>query len=209
VGSASLTFSCSKLNVDPTRQPDVLGDFFVNCAVCGIGIHALIDVDARPGVVMVDLAFGPNVRVDLAGEVSEDGILGYSIFLADHDGVRVTGMDPIMTFPRRQNWASAGWSADEPGAAVPRTCCQDDAYTARVDFELPLGVSQLRLEIAPVTVDGPLPVGRLTQVIVDDASGAIVSSSARHSSGSVSGVLVAILSVVLATHSGWRGGGVR
>lgn len=174
----------------------------------------MIDVDGRPGLVMVDLAFGPNRRVDLAGEVSEDGILGYSIFLADSGGVRMPGMGPIMSVPRRENWASAGWSAGQPGADVPRTCCQDDAYTNRLDFELPPGVSQLRLEIVPVTVDGPLPVGRLTEVIVDDDGGYLwngtvrTSRSARHCSGGASGVLVAILSVVLGTRSGWRGGGV-
>lgn len=194
IGGSTLEFSCPPINIDPYRLPDVVGEYFVFCSVCGIGPQPLHDVDPRGGRYMGDLYFGPNFR---DGAVNEDGITGYSIFVATAEGARVANFTPVHFVQRRELFASPGMTVFTSSAEVPRRCCEDNAYVARLVFELPPGLHRLRFEVVPHTVDGPLPVGRLSSVVEDNFDGLFSTSAAAGRPGRFAGARD-FLSLVLA-----------
>merc|ERR1719240_497496 len=111
-------------------------------------------MDPREGWVMLELAFGPNM---VSGTLDERGVYSYSVFLAT-----VTG-DRFFDIPALANVTTQADKADGD------SCCDVDAYFARVTAELPENHSAVRLEVAPVTTpDGEaLTAGVLTDYIVD------------------------------------------
>lgn len=186
VSSEPLTFRCPIWNVDPLRGPDVIGEFRLRCQVCGLAPWRLIDVDPRFGYLQLDLQFGPNAY---DGQVLEDGISGYAVFMTDQGGLRFSS-DPVATVTRKQG---SHHQSDY--------CCKDTLYTARVATQFPENVTRVMFEVVPITRAGPLPSGRLTAP-VDDRGLLMAAARAAPRAGSRALAALLALAAAVATRAG-------
>jgi len=161
-----IVFHCPWWNTDPDYQPLIVGyDWQLKCQVCGMKSTVLTDADVRRGYLLLDLQFGPNFR---EGDFYEDDVLSYQVFVADTSGNRIS---------------------DEVAAEIARhealpdsesmTCCIDNYYTVRVNAEIPDNISQVLLEIVPVTSSGPAYIGVFTSILKDTVGG-VTAGALRH-----------------------------
>jgi len=186
VSQESLLFLCPVWNVDPERAPDVLGGYRLLCQVCGLAAWPLEDLDLRLGWLQLDIQFGPNTYL---GQVLEDGISGYAVFMTDPDGQRLSD-EPVATVDRKE------------GPHASSYCCTETAYTARVAVRFPENVNRVLFEIVPITRAGPLPSGRLTAAVYDRGRPAALSAAAPRRPGAwppaAPGALLALAAAVAA-----------
>lgn len=177
---------CPYTNRDPRRRPDLVGDYRVKCQVCALTQTDVIDVDARPGHVVVELQFGP---MGMDGHVREDMVTEYAVYMVHPEtGQRIlpdgTGGDSLFTIDGAVTWVpsravpqptvlqSQDLNATDPDAsgsyALAELCCRDDAYIVRVVSALPAGLYGVRFEVVPVVENlGPMPSGLVTAVVQD------------------------------------------
>lgn len=124
----------------------------VLCHVCNVSASQAEDTDDRAGHIAVVVRFGPN---GLHGDVSEDWIASYNIYLAD---------------ACNQAWTGAPL-ASVSAMGVNRPCCDPDFYGVTVKTTVPSG-SSVVLMIVPVTASGDImPRGMTTNAIVDFVAG--------------------------------------
>lgn len=150
------------------------GDFDVHCKVCGVK-YDLVDADSRPTFAKVDLTWGPNTY---EGQFNESLIKSYAIFQVDADSGQVCSVgdgqhadglkhvdlqQALMEVPKR-----ASGDARAPDGAASHCMCPTELYSAEVSWQMPSGVSEVRLMVSPVTTAGEvLPLGVTTGVVTD------------------------------------------
>jgi len=190
-----MVFGCPGTNTDAQRNQSLLsGHYGVKCWVCGLDETSYIDgklpdSDTRAGHILVDLRFGPNMVGDI---LDESPIEGYVIFVTDLEGIRYN-QPPVWTGLKKLLPA-----LDRNG------CCSEKHYSARVAVALPEGVSEVRLEIAPILNGlGPLSVGRIS-ASVEDANPFRATASSKASRGhSRISFLVSLGAVAMLLLPGW------
>jgi len=149
------------------------GNFDVHCQVCGVK-YDLVDGDVRPGYAQVEITWGPNTY---QGEFNESIIRSYAIFQVDadrgqvcsqgsdqhsHDLTHVDLQQALKEVPKRSNQALA------PDGSASECMCRNDIYSTQVSWQLPDGVSAVRLMVSPVTTEGEvLPLGLTTGIVQD------------------------------------------
>lgn len=129
----------------------------VKCWVCNLKGESNKDLDPRLGWIQFEISFGPNM---LNGRMHEESVKYYSVFLADELGNRYPGLDPILNISK-------------PEKNNSNTCCEPKAYgNIRVYAELPVNITEGRLEVVPV-VNNPdgsfvaMPAGLVTNMVKD------------------------------------------
>jgi len=183
VSQQPLTFLCPIWNVDPRRGPDIHGEYRLYCQVCGLAAWPLVDLDPRQGWLQLDVQFGPNTY---RGQVLEDGVSGYAVFMTDAQGHRLQGQ-PVATVNRQE------------GPHQSAHCCRETAYTARVAARFPANVTRVHFEVVPITRAGPLPSGRLSGPVDDRGIPAATSLAGPQSGpGAPAALLPALVAAVAA-----------
>jgi len=190
-----LALTCPAENNDTARQPLVGGTMvddwssnftttiipaypvnpnakrLVHCWVCNAKLEAEKDLDPRLSWVMFQISFGPNM---MKGQMHEASVKHYSLYLADHGGERLPGLDPVMNVSKPEKYNNSD------------TCCEPKAYgNIRVYAELPENVTEGRLEVVPVVVNSKgeeftMPAGLVTGLVKDWYDPAFVRASGAH-----------------------------
>jgi len=153
----------------------VTGALDVHCQVCGLK-YDLVDNDLRPGFASVQLTWGPNTY---EGKFNESLIQGYAIFQVDADrgqtcsaGSKQHANDLkhvelnsslVPMIPKRSNQSGVAEDGSQAGCS---TCA--NVYSKSISWQLPSGVSSVRLMVSPVTDKGEvLHLGLTTGIVID------------------------------------------
>jgi len=149
------------------------GSFNVHCQVCGLK-YDVVDSDGRSGYAKVDLTWGPNTY---QGKFNEAIIRGYAIFQVDADRGQscspgsdqhsddlkhVDLNNSLVEIPKRSNQSQAADGSEKGCGACP------NVYSTTVNWQMPSGVTAVRLMVSPVTDAGEvLPLGLTTGIVTD------------------------------------------